>query len=295
MKRIIAAVVLFASVLHLSAQSMQFLNIIPDSESAGVAGASVSRKADAYAAENNSAFASLSEKKMKVAAGYGAWRPSQSKTDVISVAGFCRLGDRFALSASFKDFLEPSYNIDSEDGRPGSSFAPKELAASLGLSYSLGKGFSVGIVAKFANSCLAQTAEASTVCADISMAYGGKSFSAGLSVCNVGGKVKYGSSSYCLPTAVRAGASYSIAGITASAEADYVFQGGFMAGAGLEYLIVDIVSVRAGYHYGNDGGIPPYASLGLGVRLVGISLNAAYLLASKTLGGTFCFGLGYEF
>ena len=87
-----------------------------------------------------------------------------------------------------------------------------------------------------------------------------------------------------------------VSGLTIGAEVDYLFQGGLMAGLGVEYTIVDIVSLRGGFHYGDAAkAVPMYASLGLGVKFAGVHLDAAFLLASKTLGNTLMFGLGYSF
>ena len=283
--------------LQLSAQSMSFLNINPDAAASAVANTAVARPADAYAIQNNTAAAALSESRMAVSAGYAIWQPKAIKTGVVSAAGFYRIGEKFAIAADLKNFTEPEYQIASADGRSAGMFAPKEIAAALGVSYKIGDSFSIGLNAKFANSVLAETAKASTVAADVSLAYAKNGFQAGLAVANIGGKVKYGEGDgYALPTIVRAGAAYSIVGLTASAEIDYLLSGGFMAGLGAEYWIVDIVAVRAGFHYGDpEKAIPTYASVGLGAKFSGVSLNATYLLASKTIGGTLMFGLGYSF
>ena len=57
------------------------------------------------------------------------------------------------------------------------------------------------------------------------------------------------------------------------------------------------VSVRAGYRYGGDSVIPSFASVGAGVKLFGVHLDAAYLIASgdSPLKNTFCIGIGYSF
>ena len=41
--------------------------------------------------------------------------------------------------------------------------------------------------------------------------------------------------------------------------------------------------------------LPTYASLGLGLQYAGIHLDVTFLTASKTLGNTLLFGLGYAF
>lgn len=85
-------------------------------------------------------------------------------------------------------------------------------------------------------------------------------------------------------------------GLNLQAEADYVLDGGLMAGAGAEYVLADIASIRAGYHFGNSMNVvQSYASLGAGVKFVGIALDFTYILASDTLGGSFMAGLRYSF
>lgn len=296
MKKILFAILAGAVSINLCAQNaMDFLNITPDAASYGVAGTSVARGADAYAIENNMAAASLSESTMDVALGYAIWNPQNVKTGIISASGFYKFGEKFSLGVGFKNFTEPSYDITSAEGRIGSSYTPKEMAVSVGASYRIIPSLSVGLDVKYASSALAENAKASSVAADISLAFSSKGFTAGLSANNIGSKPKYGEYSYSLPMMFKGGVGYSIAGFTASAEADYIMNSGFMAGIGAEYLIVNIVAVRAGYHYGAEKTIPSYASVGLGVKFIGIELNATYLLASKTLGNTLLFGLGYSF
>ena len=299
-KKIIIAVVSLCGALSLaSAQSssMGFLNVNPDAAVAAMAGAGVGLQADAYAIDNNIAAAALSSSRMDIEAGYGIWQPNASKADIISAAGFCRIGEKFALAASFKNFTEQEYFITSSTGRQSSTFTPKEMSVALGASFRVSKNFALGVDAKYAVSTIAESAKASTVAFDVAASFSKNGLTAGLSVCNLGGKVNYGgSSSYSLPTVARLGASYSTAfGLNAGAEFDYAFSGGLMCGAGVEYWIKEIIALRAGYHYGGQEVIPSYASLGLGADIKGVKLNFAYLLASDTIGGSLMLTLGYAF
>lgn len=295
MKKTILTILACALGLQLSAQSMSFLNVNPDAISQGVAGTSVARPADAYAIENNMAAAAVSKSRLDLEVGYAIWNPQNVKTGIVSASGFFKIGKKLALGVGFKNFTEPSYNVTSDDGRIGASYTPKEMALSAGASYQIIPSLALGVDVKYASSNLAESAKASTVMADVSLAFSSKIFSAGLSVNNLGGKVQSGDISYPLPTLVKGGVALSLLGLTASAEADYISDAGFMAGLGAEYCLLNIVSFRAGYHYGADKAIPSYASLGLGVGFLGVKLNATYLLASKTLGNTLLFGLGYSF
>lgn len=299
MKKAIVMTALCALCLNLSAQTtMQFLGVNSDAETAAVAGTGIARPANAFAVESNMAAAALSASKMAFGAGYDIWQPNASKTGIVSVGGFFRVGDNLAIGAGFKNFAEPEYTYASAEGRSTISFKPSEMAVSIGGAYKLSDAFSLGLDAKVALSTLADFAKATAVAADLTLAYSANGLSAGLAVSNIGGKVTYSGSdaSYALPMSARAGAAYTVSGFTASLEADYIFNGGLMAGLGAEYWIKEIVAVRAGFHYGDSAkAIPTYASLGLGAKFAGVSLNAAYLLASETLGGTMMFGLAYAF
>ena len=65
---------------------------------------------------------------------------------------------------------------------------------------------------------------------------------------------------------------------------------------GAQYGWNDMVFARAGFHLGTGKApLPTYASVGLGVKFVGVHLDVSYLLASKVLGNTLCVGIGYAF
>lgn len=296
MKRILTFFAAVAVSFSLSAQGVAFLNINPDPAAAALAGTGVARPADAYALENNLASAALGGPAMDVAAGYGRWQPKGAGANVISGAGYYRMADKLAVGLQFKRIGYPEYTVVSADGRARGAFAPAEIAVGAGIAYRLAEGFSAGLAFRFVRSSLADDAKASAFGADLALKYEKDSFQAGLAVCNVGSPVKYGETKYPLPGIVRTGAAYSVAGLTASFEADYLFAGALMAGLGLEYGIADIVFLRGGFHYGDAAkAIPTYASLGLGVKYAGVHLDFAFLTASKTLGNSLLLGLGYSF
>ena len=296
MKRILTFFAAAAVSFSLSAQGVAFLSIDPDPAAAALAGTGVARPADAYALENNLAAAAQGGPRMDVAVGYARWQPRAAGVNLLSAAGYYRVADKLAVGLQFKQFGYPEYTVVSADGRARDAFAPVEMAVGTGLAYRLGGGFSAGLAFRFVRSSLAEDARASAFGADLSLKYEKDAFQAGLAVCHVGSPVNYGESKYPLPGIVRAGAAYSVAGLTAGFEVDYLFAGALMAGLGLEYGIADIVFLRGGFHYGDAAkAIPTYASLGLGLKYAGVHLDFAFLTASKTLGNTLMLGLGYSF
>ena len=295
MKRYIAIVAFCALTISASAQTMSFLNINPDAGTAGLAGAGVARKADAYVYSNNVAAAALSDRTMAIALGYGKWQPKAADNGLLSASGFYRISDRIAVNANFASFSYKEYTVMSESGRNGGTFTPKEMTFGLGLSYAFTDALAAGVNLKMASSSLASDAKASAFAADIALKYEKDAFNAGLSVNNLGGKVNYGGSDYSLPMLVKGGASYTFYGITAIAELSYL-NSGIMAGVGAEYNIKDIAFVRLGYHYGDsEKTIPSYASAGLGLNFAGFEVSAAYLISSGALKSSMFFTLGYSF
>lgn len=287
MKKIIAIVASIPMCLALSAQTMPSLIMDFDPSSLGVASSSV-------------VTSSILDSKFDINASYGIWQPKMAKESLIGVNASYRFGEKFALGIYGRMFNQPSYEVVNEKGitsQVDGTFTPREMNFGLSGAFSISESFSAGITFKVANASLASDAKATAFGGDVFARFAKNGWKAGVAVCNIGSKADFGGgSSYALPSLVRAGGAYSVAGLTASAEFDYLFSGAIMAALGAEYWVKDIVAVRAGFHYGDkQKAIPTYASVGLGVKFFGVKLNATYLLASETLGNSLLFGLGYSF
>ena len=285
MKKILVVFVSVVFAFSAWGQALPSLLIGADPAAAGVGGAALARPADAFAIDHNAAAMSLSPQKFSAALSYGMWAPGTANNTLLGMGVWYRLGDKVALGLSGKMLKDKNFEQASSD-----------MIASLGASYAIMKGLSVGLTARFVSSTLTPEYKGTAVGADITALYQRGALSAALGVCNLGSSVSYGGASYAQPALVRAGAAYTVVGITASAQVDYLFSGALMADVGAEYCIADIISLRAGYHYGASGKtLASHASLGLGVRYAGVSLNVAWLTASATLGNSLLFGLGYTF
>ena len=293
------AVAIFAG--HASAQTLPSLLVGSDASALGIATTSVGKVLGAYSLESNVASMSFGEDKFAAGASFGLWQPDYAKDKVISVGATYRLGERFAIGLQYKDFRQPSYDIVSESGSVKDSFTPSETIIAFGVAYSITNFISVGVTGRMVKSTLGEDAAASVLGADAALFFKKDALSAGLSVNNLGGKVNYGGDDYDPPMLARLGAAYRIgnpnaSAVTPSVEADVLFKGGFMAGVGVEYSYRSMLFARGGFHYGDKKkAVPTYASLGLGIRFLGVSLDVAYLTASDILGNSISFGLGYRF
>ena len=265
-KYICAFFVGIACAIPAGAQSMTFMGIANDVETMGLGNASIAAGASGGVVENNIAAAALYDDGYGMAdLGYTLWQPSGFNTGIVGIGGFSKIGK----------------------GMFG-----------IGVACRIIDGLAVGANFKLGASGIAPEASASVFAADIHAMYSIKGVNIGVGVSNLGTKADYGYGGYDIPMLVRAGASYGIFGLTVSAEADYQFGYGFMASAGLEYDILGWVDVRAGYHYGGENTVlPSFTSVGLGVNIFGVRLNAAYLIApaDSYLRNTMAFSAGYAF
>lgn len=280
----------------LSAQALSSLMVPYGSESAALAGSTLARQAGVFAAADNASAMSLSDKSFAVGASYNLWAPQSVGSSVADAGAFFKVSERLALGLSGRLYSSKEMAVTNLNGATIDTFTPKDIVGNLALSYSVLDWLSVGVTGKYVSSSIAPDLSGTAFGADMSVSYARGPLSASAALCNLGTKISYGKSSYSLPMLAKAGAAFSRHGLTVSAEADYLFDGAFAASLGAEYGLADIAFLRAGYHYGSsDKGLPSFASAGLGLKFAGVELNAAYLFASETLGGTMTFGLGYSF
>lgn len=243
-----------------------------------------------FAADNN--IAALSS---GAGVSYTMWQPKNSGASIISASAAYSLG-KLSLGLNFKNFGQKEMAITSSSGQNKGSFKPSDMSIGLGAAYSISNYLSMGLAVKYASSKLGEDYSASTVAFDFGALYAKESLTVGLSVNNLGGKVKYDETSYSLPSLVKAGASYKISDLLLSAQFDMCFKKGMGFALGAEYGLIDMIYIRGGYRYGSGvNALPSFVSLGLGFKYAGFNLNATYLLASKGLNGTMAFGLQYSF
>lgn len=303
MKHYIISAILILAAAQLSAQSLSYLNVSNDARTLSMGGASVAVSPNAYALENNAAAMAMYDGTLDIAASFGNWQPQYSDIKMPSLGAYFKIGNKLAVGVSGRYLMEKPYTMVSSVGATLGTYTPVDFYVGVGVAYKVVDFLSIGINAKYISSQLAEDVSGKSFAGDISLMFKKNGFGAGLSVNNLGQKVKYGSSSYSLPTMAKLGFAYESSlseafALTATAEAGYLFAGGFSAGVGVDLKFVNIVSVRAGYHYGDaQKAVPSYASAGLGIDIIGINLSGSYLLGGKDspLKNSFCATLGYRF
>ena len=297
MKKFIALI--SAALLAAPLYAQSYLNLLEgcDPESFAVGAASVARPAGVHAAGVNAASMSLSDKTVMSGASYSSWAPKTAGSNIIGLGAWGKVGGGFAVGLDARYVIGQRYDVMDESGIVKGQDSPKDIIADAAVSYKVTDAFSVGAAAKIVHSNLGAGISSTAFGIDLGIAYSHDSFSAALAASSLGTTLDYGSSNPVpLPAIIKAGAAYSVAGLTASVEADYLFDGAFMAGLGFEYAMNDLAFLRAGYHYGDQKkALVSFASAGLGLKFYGVEFNACYLFASEALRNTVMFGLGYSF
>lgn len=295
------ALVLSASSFISNAQTLPSLMLDQDPASVSMGMSGVAAEAGAYALQNNVAAISLSDKTLDAQVGLGIWQPDYANLKTIG-GGVVYRHKKIGFGFDMKKLLMPSYGSISGNGSEirDSEFTPGEINIAAGFSYAFTDYLSSGITLRYAGSKLAPEASATVFGADVAVYFKKNGISAGLSVNNIGSKVKYSETAYSQPAMARLGAGYDLELGTSTlgfnAEADILFAGGLMAGGGCEYSFKDMVFARAGYHYGNSAYVvPSYASAGIGLKLFGAQLDFAYLFGSDVLANSMLVSIGYSF
>lgn len=235
-----------------------------------------------------------------IAFSFQSWAPQAVKSTHLNLMGGIKQGRTMGLQFMGAYQSGAEYTVTDASGNIGDPFKPSDLLLGVGIGFSFSKTFSGGVSVKLASSSLSPEDKATSIAADVFVMYAKGGFKASAGVANLGTPVKSGETSYGIPASAKAGAAYQLpfgtSAVEFKADFDYFFTGGIGLGAGAQYAWNDTVFVRAGYHLGGQKApIPSFASVGLGVKFVGIHIDACYLLASEALGNTLSIGVGFAF
>lgn len=200
------------------------LAIAPDARGGGLGDIGAATEADANSQYWNSAKYPFNIARAGVAVSYTPWlRQLVNDINLANVAGFYRLGDYNALSASLRYFSLGEVALSGDEN--AMTINPYELAVDVGYSRMLSERFSMGVNLRFIYSDITYdyTSESSAgkaFGADISMYRLGYfmmgrrecSFAWGLSLTNIGSKISFGGddNSEFLPTNMRLGLNWTI-------------------------------------------------------------------------------------
>lgn len=191
---------------HAITTAVPILTLSPDARGASLGEAGVATSPDANAAFYNPGKLGFVPYKYSVSPSYSPWL--RNVTDDMSLqqlAGYARIGDRSALSASLMYFNLGSIDYTSPSNQPYGSFNPKEYAITLSYGQKLSENFGLGVSARYIRSNLIGSynnndAKAGTAIAvdlgayyskGITIGAGSYNLAFGAAISNIGGRMVY--------------------------------------------------------------------------------------------------------
>lgn len=318
MKKIVLT--LYISLLALSVSAQDFAILNPDARTAAMGDATVAATADAYAVYNNAAAPLFEYHTAQVGYVYAPWMPSEQKgSDLMSVAGYIKLGQRHSLSLGGRIFREQKlsaggdypFTPTDENGNP--DYKVGELTRPNGKSLELAYGLKVcdkvalALTARYLHYANGLGDKYSAMNFDLALySQIPLQFREGAAV-NIGAQVSNGGFSitdngFSQPLTAKVGASlYAPFRDTHSllAEVDLGYRfipaglKGFIVNVGFEYSLMQLLNFRAGYAHN----LYDYATVGLGLRFMHVQVDASYWAAGSNCPwrNTFRIGVGLEF
>ena len=196
-------------------------------------------------------------------------------------------------------------------GEPTKDYQPYNWTIDLGYAYMIGNGFSAYAVGNVIFSHLSKNAVGGAF--TIGASYQKSTTTAGNKSANlmldakvgaIGPQLDYGNGNKTtMPTYVAVGGALTVDvadkhQVGGAWSTRYFFRPSeyktLMLGAGLEYTYNKMVSLRAGYEYGDRN--LSHFTMGAGFKYGGLRLNGAYMLKTANVGSSYCtIGLGYDF
>ena len=298
--------------------------IAPDARAAGMGDVGAATDPDVNSQYWNPAKYPFNISRAGVSLNYTPWlRQLVSDIDLAYLAGYYRIGDYSAVSASMRYFSLGE--VQMTDGS-NMTINPYEMSMDVAYSLMLSEHFSLGAAVRWIYSDLTynytdDTAPGSAFAADLSCYYQNYinigerecQLGLGMNISNIGSKITFGGDnrSEFIPTNLRLGASLMIPIDEFVSSISGIFKsfGDAPNGAseelqeiqwslGAEYTYNDKFSLRAGYHHESENkGNRKYFTVGAGFKMNVFSLDAGYVIATaknNPLDQTLRFSLSFD-
>ena len=310
---IIACVALLCTMqARAQGQDLSVLAANPDARTAAMGNAAVA--ADGMYLYNNPSAFLCANKKLSADASASIYEKTEGYEGTFGLytatVGY-KCANRHAAFAGFR--YAGGLKLKGYDmlGEPTKDYQPYNWTIDLGYAYMIGNGFSAYAVGNVIFSHLSKNAVGGAF--TIGASYQKSTTTAGNKSANlmldakvgaIGPQLDYGNGNKTtMPTYVAVGGALTLDvadkhQVGGAWSTRYFFRPSeyktLMLGAGLEYTYNKMVSLRAGYEYGDRN--LSHFTMGAGFKYGGLHLNGAYMLKTANAGSSYCtIGLGYDF
>ena len=310
---IIACVALLGTMqAHAQGQDLSVLAANPDARTAAMGNAAVA--ADGMYLYNTPSAFLCTNKKFSADASASIYEKTEGYEGTFGLytatVGY-KFANRHAAFAGFR--YAGGLKLKGYDmlGEPTKDYQPYNWTIDLGYAYMIGNGFSAYAVGNVIFSHLSKNAVGGAF--TIGASYQKSTTTAGNKSANlmldakvgaIGPQLDYGNGNKTtMLTYVAVGGALTVDvadkhQVGGAWSTRYFFRPSeyktLMLGAGLEYTYNKMVSLRAGYEYGDRN--LSHFTMGAGFKYGGLHLNGAYMLKTANAGSSYCtIGLGYDF
>lgn len=293
MKRFVTLMAALAA-LHGAVSAQEATLPTPDAKTIGMGGVAMTSVSSSHAIYNNAASAVFSLTPTQISSSYYG----QGSFDYYAVSGSYRFDPSNLVQAGWRQFLRGGGNTD--------------MAVDLGYARRLNDRWALGIVGRYMH-LSRPDASTDALAADLSVAYqlplenvgSYSTLRAGAKLANLGAYLQEEGDALPMDLTVGVALDTFLSDaheITVGADMGYYFTPkdvrGYQMSLGVEYNLMQLVQFRGGYHFGERRDYyPSYWSAGLGVRILHIRLDFAYLFARKNtlLHDTYSLSFGFDF
>jgi hypothetical protein len=191
--------------INVVTSAVPFLRITPDARTGAMGDVGIATLPDANSSFSNLAKTPFNTNKAGVALNYVPWLRDLAVNDVYlaSLAGFYKIDDQQAISASLRYFSLGSIQFTDNNGGELATYRPREFAFDAGYSRKLSSKNSLGIALRYISSNLAKGnyngvnyKGGSAVAGDLHFYHNGakengEGFNWGVTLSNLGSKISY--------------------------------------------------------------------------------------------------------
>ncbi|MDD5686671.1 MAG: PorV/PorQ family protein [Elusimicrobia bacterium] len=203
-----------------------------------------------------------------------------------------------SFGASFLYYDGGNFEWNNLDGTSRNVKAQQDIVGTIGYGREIFNNFSLGINAKYLSSKLVETYKGTAYAGDFGVLYktGVDGFSTGLSIQNIGTKLKYIEEADALPMNIRLGIAYKKAilqnhNFLIAIDTIKSNESNIRENIGIEYCFKRIISLRVGYKVGYD---IDKITLGAGFQMQGLKVDYGIGLVD-TLNPNQRISIGYRF
>lgn len=268
-----------------------FPELTPDVRGVGMGNSGVASTVNAFSIYRNAAKTVFSTVQSELGYSFTPWmRDLTSGNNLHGVGGYYNIDKKQGVTAGFRWFKHADVNIGNDN-----TFTPKDWSVDVGYARKFTETLSLGLTARFVRSDMSATDEdavANAFAVDLGIYYQPRrdnerwGWAVGLQASNFGTKIDYGHGKYDQPAKVSVGGM-----LDHSLNEKHRLQGTLDVGCrvipdtswesavGVEYTGWNLLSVRGGYHYGEENNrMQRYGTLGCGLHIYHIRADFAYLL-----------------